>query len=163
MNIAGHTVRRATAADAAAIQALFAADLEYFPRVEGAPLRDDEGAIILDECPPDFPRERRHLFIVDDVAILDMLEGYPNAETWFLGLIFLAPSARGRGLGTRLVEAVCDHARSHGARALRLAVATSNPGAERLYKRMGFSFVARRQRTIHTGAVIDLIVLERAL
>ena len=163
MNIAGHTVRRATAADAPLIQSLFAADPEYFPRVEGAPLRDDEALIVLDERPPEFPRDRKHVFVVDDVALLDMLEGFPDARTWFLGLIFLAPAARGRGLGTRLVEATCDHARGHGAAALRLAVATSNPGAERLYKRLGFTFVARRQRTVHTGAVIDLLVLERVL
>ena len=163
MNIPGHTVRRATLADAVAIHALFATDPEYFPLVEGAPLREDEGAIIVDERPPDFPPERKHIFLVDNVALLDMLEGYPNAQTWFLGLIFLAKSARGSGLGTKLLAAVGDHARSHGATALRLAVATTNPGAERLYKRLGFTFVARKQRTIHTGALIDLIVLERAL
>jgi GNAT superfamily N-acetyltransferase len=161
--VPSHTVRRATAADAPTIQTLLATDPEYFPRVEGAPLRADEALIILDERPPDFPLERKHVFLVDDVALLDMLEGYPDARTWFLGLIFLAAHARGRGLGTRLVEATCDHARTHGAAALRLAVATTNPGAERLYKRLGFRFVARRQRTVFTGAVIDLLLLERAL
>lgn len=163
MNVANHTVRRATLDDAPAIQALFASDLEYFVRVEGAPLRADEGTIIIDERPPAFPLERKHVFLIDDVALLDFLEGYPDAQTWFLGLIFLAPAARGTGLGTRLIEALSDHARACGAWALRLAVATTNPAAERLYKRLGFDFVARRQRTIHTGAVIDLTVLERAL
>ena len=79
--------------------------------------------MIFDDKPPQVPAERKHLFLIDDNALLDMLEGYPDEHTWFLGLIFLAPSARNRGLGTRLIEAVCDHARSHGARALRLAVA----------------------------------------
>ena len=163
MIVEGLRIQRATVADAPAIQALFATDPEYFVRVEGAPLRDDEALICLDERPPDVDLDKKHVFLVEDVALLDMLEGFPDDHTWFLGLIFLAPAARGRGLGTRLVEAVCDHARSHGAKALRLAVALTNPGADRLYKRLGFRFVARRQRKIYTGELVDLLVLERVL
>lgn len=163
MNIAGHSVRRVNAADATRVQALFALDPEYWSHVEGAPLRDDEAVITLDERPPDFPIEHKHAFLVDEVALLDMLEGYPDAQTWFLGLIFLAPSVRGRGLGTRLVEAVCDHARSHGARALRLAVAVQHPDARRLYDRLGFRFIDHRKRTVYTGDVVELAVLERML
>jgi GNAT superfamily N-acetyltransferase len=168
--VAGHTVRRITAPmaggradDAEIVQALFALDPHYWEHVEGAPLRENEAAIALEERPPSVPIENKHAFLVDDVALLDMLEGYPDEHTWFLGLIFLAPSVRGRGLGTRLMHAVRDHARSHGARALRLAVATQHPDARRLYERLGFQFVDLRKRTIYTGDVIELAVLELRL
>ena len=163
MNVAGHSVRRVTAADVERVQALFALDPHYWAHVEGAPLRDDEAAIALDERPPGVPLERKHTFVVDDIALLDMLEGYPDEHTWFLGLIFLAPAVRGRGLGTRLMHAVRDHARAQGARALRLAVATQHPDARRLYERLGFQFVDLRKRTVYTGAVVELAVLELAL
>jgi len=163
VNIPGHVVRRATHADAPAIQALFAQDLEYWAHVEGAPLRENEGRLIFDDKPPSVPDERHHMFLVDHIALLDMLEGYPDEQTWFLGLIFLVPSARNRGLGTRFIEAVCDHARSHGARALRLAVAKVHPDARRLYDRLGFRFVDDRKRTVYTGDVVELALLERAL
>jgi GNAT superfamily N-acetyltransferase len=161
--VSGHTVRKVTAADAPAMQALFARDLDYWLHVEGAPLRPDEALLSFDDRPPSVPIDRKHVFLIDDVALLDMLEGYPDEHTWFLGLIFLAPEVRGRGLGTRLIEAVCDHARARGARALRLAVAHVHPEARRLYDRLGFRFVDNRKRTIYTGAVIDLAVLERSL
>lgn len=164
MKIEGHSVRRVTVADAARVQALFALDPEYWSHVEGAPLRDDEAVITLDERPPGFPTEGKHAFLVDDdIALLDTLEGYPDAQTWFLGLIFLAPRVRGRGLGTHLIRAVCDHARSQGARALRLAVAVQHPEARRLYDRLGFQFIDHRKRTVYTGDVIELAVLELRL
>lgn len=160
MIVPGHTVHRVTAADIERVQALFALDPHYWLHVEGAPLRPNEAAVALDDRPPSVPLERKHAFLVDDVALLDMLEGYPDEHTWFLGLIFLAPAVRGRGLGTRLLHAVRDHARDHGARALRLAVATQHPDARRLYERLGYRFVDLRNRTIHTGDVIELAVLE---
>ncbi len=137
--------------------------IRNWEHVEGAPIRNDEARLALDDRPPSIPIEHKHAFLVDDIALLDMLEGYPDEHTWFLGLIFLAPSVRGRGLGTRLMRAVADHARSHGARVLRLAVATQHPDARRLYERLGFRFVDLRKRTIHTGAVIELAVLELRL
>jgi len=169
VNIAGHDVRRirvdpaASADDLARVQALIALDLHYWEHVEAAPLRDDEARYLMDDRPPAVPLAHKHVFIVDDVALLDMLEGYPDETTWFLGLIFLAPSVRNRGLGTKLLEAVCDHARGHGAKALRLAVATQHPDARRLYERLDFRFVRPHRRTIHTGAFVDLDVMERAL
>jgi GNAT superfamily N-acetyltransferase len=163
VKVAGHAVRRVTDADLPLVQSLFAQDLEYWLHVEGAPLRDDEARITTEEAPPNVPRDKHHAFLVDDVALLDMLEGYPDEHTWFLGLIFLAPAVRGRGFGTKLLEAVCDHARGHGATALRLAVAQAHPEARRLYDRLGFRYVVTRTRTIYTGGTVELDVLERAL
>jgi GNAT superfamily N-acetyltransferase len=164
VNIPGHAVRRATLADAATIQALFATDPHYWQHVEGAPLRDDEARHILEERPPGTPPSQKHVFLVDGAdALLDFCEGYPEPTTWFLGLIFLAPHVRNRGLGSRLIAALCDHVRAHGGTALRLAVATAHPDARRLYERLGFQFVDHRDRTIHTGAVVELAVMQLAL
>lgn len=160
MNLPGHRVVVATAP---ALQALFAQDPDYFERVEHAPLRPNEGEELLVERPPSVPPERKHVVIVDDVVVLDLLDGYPDAATWFLGLIFVAPAARGTGLGTRVLEALAAELHRRGAGALRLAVEPANTGARRLYERLGFRFVVRRTRTGWNGVVIDLDLLERAL
>jgi len=158
LTIAGRAVR---SADAATLQTVFETDPAYFPVIEAAPLRPDEGVQILVERPPEFPLERKHVWIVDDVAVLDVLEGYPDAATWYLGLIFLARHVRGTGLGTQLIEALCAHVAASGATALRLAVMPANAGARRLYHRLGFTFVARRTRTSWNGATVECEVLER--
>ena len=47
-------------------------------------------------------------------------------------------SARGQGIGTRLLDAVGDFAREHGYRSVRLDVVDTNPRARVLYERLGF-------------------------
>ena len=47
-------------------------------------------------------------------------------------------SMRGKGIGTRLLEAVFDFAQANGFEAVSLQVVDTNPGARRLYERMGF-------------------------
>lgn len=59
--------------------------------------------------------------------------------------IAVAPELRGQGIGTQLLQAVCEHAREGGYRDVRLDVLDSNPRARALYERRGF--VAVRERS----------------
>ena len=157
------------AGDVPALQRLLEQDPEYFARVDRAPVRPDEAEQTLADRPPNLPLERKHVFVVHAHelgaldAVVDLLAAYPDADTWYLGLIFIAPARRGAGLGTRLVEATCELVRARGGRALRLAVAVANPDARRLYERLGFHHVERRSRTGWNGAVIDCDVMQRRL
>jgi GNAT superfamily N-acetyltransferase len=53
--------------------------------------------------------------------------------------VLVLPTARGRGVGTALVEAACVQARALGAVRLRLKVSADNPAAGALYARLGFA------------------------
>ena len=55
--------------------------------------------------------------------------------------IGVAPASRGRGIGTRLLEALVEAARADGHPAISLSVEPDNP-ARRLYERAGFVRVA---------------------
>lgn len=158
-----YTVRRLGTEDAALVQAIFATDPSYFERVELAPLRPDEGRQIFDERPPIVAPEHKYVYAIDELCILDFLQGYPEPPIWFLGLIFLVPDARGRGLGTQILEALCSAIRQAGGAALRLAVIDVNADARRLYERLGFRYVETKTRTSWNGARYPLDVLERPL
>lgn len=56
----------------------------------------------------------------------------------FLDDLYLAPAARGQGLGTKLVDAVEREARALGVRALRLEVGRDDHRAKALYAARGF-------------------------
>jgi GNAT superfamily N-acetyltransferase len=70
----------------------------------------------------------------------------------FLYAMWVDVSHRGRGLGTTLVEAVCDWAVDRGVRVVRLHVTAGNDTAERLYQRCGFVRTGAIERRERDGA-----------
>lgn len=63
----------------------------------------------------------------------------PAEGELLLETIAVDASARGRGIGSRLIEAVLAYASESGFCAVALEVVDTNPGAQRLYERMGFA------------------------
>jgi len=109
----------------------------------GLPTRD---ALVADMLarPSGVPMEAKltlGVFRGDDdtlVAYLDALTGYPDATTWFIGLLLVAESERGRGLGTALVEGLGLAASAHGAKRLMIGVLDANAPARRFWSGLGF-------------------------
>ncbi len=56
------------------------------------------------------------------------------------GIVVLS-DARGKGVGSRLLEEVADYGRAHGFDRIRLDVIDTNPKAKQLYERKGFGAV----------------------
>ena len=75
------------------------------------------------------------LFPFDELGYGFVAEDVPQLT------IGVVATARGRGVGTRLLEALVDVARGDGYRAISLSVEPDNP-ARRLYERTGFVRVA---------------------
>jgi ribosomal protein S18 acetylase RimI-like enzyme len=80
------------------------------------------------------------------VLLLSLLERDLEDGVCQMDGIFVSAEARGKGVGTALLEAVSDHARQSGARVVRLDVIDINPRAEALYRRRGFKPL-KRERT----------------
>jgi [ribosomal protein S18]-alanine N-acetyltransferase len=79
--------------------------------------------------------------------------------------IAVAPEARLRGLGRKLVTRFLYQARLRGADSAFLEVAEDNAAARALYTRSGFTEVGQRRGYFRTpgGKLIDALVLRRVL
>jgi RimJ/RimL family protein N-acetyltransferase len=77
--------------------------------------------------------------------------------------VYIAPEARGRGLGLRLTTAAIEHARTiRGVLQIELTVASHNVPARRVYEQAGFRRYGRHPRGLMldgTGIDEDLMVL----
>lgn len=71
-------------------------------------------------------------------ALLSVLERDTDNERFLMDGICVAPEARGRGIGTALIEAICEEARACGYDRVRLDVVNENIRARALYERRGF-------------------------
>jgi ribosomal-protein-alanine N-acetyltransferase len=144
-------LRRATDADVDAVAAIERASF-------GDPWSPDSFASLV--------RNADAFFTVADGggagAPRDALLGYVVA--WFvldeaeLANIAVAASARGGGVGARLLDAALEEARRRGAAQVFLEVRESNAVARRLYASRGFIELGRRRR-YYRAPVEDALVL----
>jgi ribosomal protein S18 acetylase RimI-like enzyme len=79
-------------------------------------------------------------------AVLRLLLRDVDNDRFLIDGLCVAPEARGRGVGTALIEAVAIRSASLGYRELRLDVIDTNLRARALYERLGF-------RTLHTERI----------
>lgn len=77
----------------------------------------------------------------------------PAPVELYIDGIAVAPSARGRGIGSTLLDEALVIAREGGFRWLRLDVIDTNPRAQRLYERLGYQ-VTRVQSTLFLRRVL---------
>ncbi|RNE64065.1 ribosomal protein S18-alanine N-acetyltransferase [Cryobacterium tepidiphilum] len=72
--------------------------------------------------------------------------------------IAVAEEARGHGLGRTLMQSLISEARKRGARTVFLEVRADNPGAQRLYQRLGFDEIGVR-RGYYQPDGVDAVVM----
>jgi molybdopterin-guanine dinucleotide biosynthesis protein B len=71
-------------------------------------------------------------------AVLHLLRREVDHARFLMDGVAVSPQAQGRGIGSRLIAAICDEARRQGCREVRLDVIDTNPRARALYERLGF-------------------------
>ena len=71
-------------------------------------------------------------------VVLALMDRKPQVDEMLMDGIVVRADRRGRGIGTALFELLESHARSLGKTSIRLDVIDTNPGAHRLYLRLGF-------------------------
>lgn len=133
------TVRRAVESDD---EALLAIALSAWDASSGFPSfhNPDREKFFTERSGPE-----AHLIAEDDggemVGYIRLNDAYPFVEgagVLAVNGLAVAPSARGRGIGSALLDAVTAEAKRRGARKITLHVFGTNAAAQRLYERHGY-------------------------
>jgi len=133
----------ADAATVAAVQALHERSADYVHRIWGLPPDPNSGAEFFERLPPGRSREhKRSLGVFDGDAMIgciDLVRGWPDADTAVIGLLLLEPGARGRGVGRLAFDAIAAQVREWPeVNQLRAVVVESNAIARPFWERLGF-------------------------
>ena len=142
----GLSIRDLRDSDVDALQRLLESVPDYSQRVTGYPPGPSDATSVLIMVPDGFdPAGKLAIGLWDDdelVAFADVLIGYPDAATAFIGLLVVAGDKHKQGLGRRLHDAVVARARDEcGADGkLRLAIVDTNKAeAEPFWRALGYA------------------------
>ena len=76
------------------------------------------------------------------VAVMDLIDGYPNADIAYIGFFMMNPIYQGKQIGTAIIEEVTDHLRSIGKTAVRLGIDKGDPQSTHFWKKNGFKIIS---------------------
>jgi [ribosomal protein S18]-alanine N-acetyltransferase len=110
----------------------------------------------------DFPASAQETRNPGDTSILGFLVARHLAPEWELENIVVAPTARRKGLGKRLLGVLLDAARKTNSNSMFLEVRESNAAARTLYEKAGFKQTGRRE-SYYTNPPEDAVLYRLTL
>lgn len=128
---------------------------DYWLLADGVCDPVQKAADFFTDCPPNCdPQQSHRLGLFDTVGLIGIAElsfGFPDSHDAYLGLMLLAPRARGQGAGRELLAEVESRARWTKAPKLYLAVLEANPRGRAFWERSGFRATGLSRQDPDTG------------
>ena len=155
-----YAVRRLDAADVDMILSFCRENTQYY---EYCGRETDAGQIQSDMkiAPPGIPPEQKYYIGFFDgdkmTAVMDLIDGYPDPETAFIGFFMMNKALQGRGIGSGIVSGVFAHLKTLGFERLRLGIDQDNPQSRRFWQKNGFEVI----REVETENGIILLAEKR--
>ena len=92
------------------------------------------------------------------LAVMDLIDGYPDEETAFIGFFMMDPRFQGKGIGSGIIRDACAYLQQQGFTKVRLCINKGNPQSSRFWHRSGFQDLYEAERGNET-----VIIAERDL
>ena len=157
-----YAVRRLTDADVPAVVALCKENPLFYqycpPFVTEESIRKDMTAL----PPKKTHADKFYLGYFDGdrlIAVLDYIRAFPNEQTAFLGFFMVERSLQGHGVGTAIIDELCDTLKNLGVSSVRLGWVKGNPQSEHFWHKNRFKETGA---TYETGGY-TVIVAQREL
>ncbi len=72
------------------------------------------------------------------IAVMDLIDGYPDEKTAFIGFFMMRRDAQGKGTGSAVISEVCSYLKDAGFAAVRLCINKGNPQSTHFWAKNGF-------------------------
>ena len=86
---------------------------------------------------------------------MDLIDGYPEPETAFIGFFMMNKDLQGQGIGTAIIQETAAYLKTAGKTAIRLAIDKGNPQSTYFWKKNGFIVIKEVDRNGWTALVAE--------
>ena len=138
---APYQARNLTQADASGILALYSENTEYFKHCPPSPSLETVKEDLVALPPAKEAADKYYIGIFEGnslVAVMDLIDRYPDRLTAFIGLLMVSKSCQGKGVGAYLVKALSQALGAEGYTRIRLGYIKTNLSAQRFWRKQGF-------------------------
>ena len=139
-----YSVRYMSDSDADEILAFCLQNEQYYRYCGKQPSRE----LILRDLhitPPNTPSEAKYYVGYYEennlVAVMDLIDGYPDNETAFIGFFMMSRPLQGRQIGTYIIQELCLYLKETGMERVLLGIDKENPQSNHFWAKNGFSVI----------------------
>ena len=139
-----YNVRYMSDSDADEILAFCLQNKQYYRYCGKQPSRE----LILRDLhitPPNTPAEAKYYVGYYEennlVAVMDLIDGYPDNETAFIGFFMMSRPLQGRQIGTYIIQELCLYLKETGMERVLLGIDKENPQSNHFWAKNGFSVI----------------------
>jgi RimJ/RimL family protein N-acetyltransferase len=119
----------------------------YYMKVEGVLKIDGAAKKVFEELPPLCTYDDKYVFFIEKnetpIGVVDLIIGYPNRKTAFLGLLLLGEKYHGSGIGRESYDLIENYVKQFNIDSIQLAVNDSNDIGMRFWLKLGFKVNGR--------------------
>jgi len=165
--IRGYGVIPLTVDDEERIQQFLVDCSDYQMMESGRPVQLGDAHAFLYDLPPGKILDDKFTFAIEKdtriVAILDVLRDYKTKDSWWIGLLLISPSMRGKGLGRKIIDYIIKNLTRDGVKDIQLAVLEENEAGLQFWQKMGFQQTEIIYGRRHELKIHNLLVMSRPL
>ena len=136
-----YRVRKLTEADVSDILDLYSGNAEYFKHCPPSPSRETVKEDMVALPPKKETADKYFIGIFDGnrlVAVMDLIDKYPDERTVFIGLLMVSKSCQRKGIGTYIVKSLSQTLGAKGYSHIRLGYVKNNLSARSFWLKQGF-------------------------
>ena len=148
-----YLVRRMTERDAELILSLCRGNSLFYEYAQAEPTLEQVLGDLRITPPGVDMQDKYYLGFFDGktlVAVMDIIDGYPNPEIAFIGFFMVDAALQGRGNGSFIIMEMAEYLRSIGKTAIRLGIDSDNPQSNAFWRKNGFFTIAEVDNEVHT-------------
>ena len=132
------TVEPVTMENLSFYEGVFYSNEEYYLLTDGSPATRETCEDTIDNFPPYQVYSVGVSRQEESVAFLSILDGYPDVETLYIGLLLVDEKYKRKSVGTLITKAILAIASELGFKNLKLSVQDNNLSGLNFWRKMGF-------------------------